>query len=318
MLAAAASAADRRWHIRPELRTQFPLSYELPPDIQASYSVRWPARLQWQPAEGFVQHIREGIREFVPLKFADIPQPYAGIVMFEFVAGTKTHPVAIDYSDYMDRVEEHARAEAALYLKMQYRTGGYSETGSAAILPGGYSTLNKRAYSYFGPARRRSEEPRKQHDVFGRFGMQFAPGLRGKAVQILRDQKLFRYAGGGTRTRYVQHLFDAAAARVCIDLPGNGPFCFRLIDYLAVGACIVAVRHRTAFPAPLVPGVHIAYVQDDLSDMVDVCRHYLENAPARQAMQRQTREYFDRFLHKRQLAAYYLSKCCHHIDGWRG
>ena len=109
--------------------------------------------------------------------------------------------------------------------------------------------------------------------------------------------------------RYSQHLMDIAASKVSVDLPGNGPFCFRLLDYFAVGACIVAVRHTAEFPVPLVPGVHIAYVKDDLSDLVDVCRYYVENEEARQAMKNNARDYFDKYLHRRQIGAHYLN-CC--------
>ena len=69
-----------------------------------------------------------------------------------------------------------------------------------------------------------------------------------------------------------QHLMDIAASKVSVDLPGNGPFCFRLLDYFAVG-CL----YRGCPP-------HRTYVKDDLSDLVDVCRYYVENEEARQAM----------------------------------
>ena len=78
---------------------------------------------------------------------------------------------------------------------------------------------------------------------------------------------------------------------------------------MAVGACVIAARHRTALHVPLVDGQHIVYVKDDLSDLVDLCRFYLENDDAREALCHNSRSYFDKYLHRDQLAAYYLHSC---------
>jgi hypothetical protein len=63
---------------------------------------------------------------------------------------------------------------------------------------------------------------------------------------------------------------------------------------MAVGACIIARKHSSAMPVPLVEGVHIVYAKDDLSDLVDLCRFYLENEKAREALRFNSGEYFDR------------------------
>lgn len=135
----------------------------------------------------------------------------------------------------------------------------------------------------------------------------FAREVREKAVRLLNDQREFAYQGGLRKVRYSQSLIEASRAKVCIDLPSNSDFCFRLIDYLSVGACIVGPRHGTMLPVPLEDGKHIAFTKPDLSDLVSLCRHYLEHPVEREAMRRNSREYFDSYLHREQLAAYYLS-----------
>jgi hypothetical protein len=54
---------------------------------------------------------------------------------------------------------------------------------------------------------------------------------------------------------------------------------------------------------------HIIYARKDLSDLIDLCRLYLEKDDAREALRLNSRSFFDRYLHRDQLAAYYL-RCC--------
>jgi len=106
-----------------------------------------------------------------------------------------------------------------------------------------------------------------------------------------------------------QTLKEVARARICIDLPGEGDLCFRLVNYLAVGACIIGPPPRNVLHAPLTDRVHVAYTKPDLSDLVDVCSYYLAHDEAREEMARRSRTFFDECLHKDNLTAYYL-RCC--------
>ena len=67
--------------------------------------------------------------------------------------------------------------------------------------------------------------------------------------------------------------------------------------------------------APLLDRVHVAYVADDLSDLVEVCRFYVENEEAREEMCRASRRFFERHLHADNLAAYYLRSCLDRLKG---
>lgn len=71
---------------------------------------------------------------------------------------------------------------------------------------------------------------------------------------------------------------------------------------------MVSVRPRNLLHVPLVDGEHVAFARPDLSDLVELCRYYLEHDEEREAMGRRAREYFDRYLHREQLASYYLSR----------
>ena len=105
---------------------------------------------------------------------------------------------------------------------------------------------------------------------------------------------------------YSQYLRDIAGSRVCIDLPGEGPFTYQLVEYLAVGSCIVAYPHKARLHVPLRDREHIAYTKEDLSDLLELCDHFLRNPLDRQRLAANAQSFFDRYLHRDQLAAYPL------------
>jgi hypothetical protein len=213
--------------------------------------------------------------------------------------------IAIDKSDHQ-RVDPADAAEVDLYFKMQYHREGY---GLPNVVPGGYVPRSLELYRYLRLLRARRNRHFFTQDVYGRFGPDFALDKRSKAIDLLRRQTAFRYTGGLSKVRYSQYLHEIARSKVCIDLPGNGPFCFRFFDYMAVGACIIAYPHEAQLPIPLVDGTHIVYMREDMSDLRDLCMYYLENNAERERLCRNAQLYFDRHLHFESLASYYLSTC---------
>lgn len=187
-------------------------------------------------------------------------------------------------------------------------------------MPGAYVTSRPFLHDYYCRLRRLRASPRVA--VYGRFGLRFSADLRSEAVRLLAAQDRFAYDGGtftydrgGGMLVYSDHLRRAARARVCVDLPGNGPFCYRLVDYLGTASCIVAVRHAARLHVDLVGGEHIAWCKDDLSDLVDLCAHYVENDDARNAMEGNAARFCDRNLHYRSLAAHYLATAAERVGG---
>ena len=106
---------------------------------------------------------------------------------------------------------------------------------------------------------------------------------------------------------YRKYLFEIPRAKVCVDMPGGGDLCTRLIDYLAVGSCIVKPPPSSRLPIRPMDGIHVVYCASDLSDLGDVCAQLIRDDEEREAIARNARDFFDRYLHRRQLADRYLS-----------
>ncbi len=282
-----------------------PISWQIEPQELTDLVVRWPTNYECDEAHKWVTHILHGFRQYVRVEMALSAQPYQGIVLVEFVWKGRSHQVAIDYSDYQDQVNDACLNQAGVYFKMQYRKEGY---GSDKIVPGGYVNLSNDYYKYVARLRSIKDRQAPAFDVYGRFGPSYAQEVRQRALHVLTNQHEFGYEGKMMIVRYSRSLMEAARARICIDLPGNGPFCFRLIDYLGIGACVIAPSHRTVLHVPLEDRKHIVYTRDDFSDLIELCHYYLDHKEARDELVRNSRDFYDRYLHRNQLAAYYLYK----------
>lgn len=300
------------WRLR-SLRpyaTREPISFPADANKLCHTSVRWPARSPWEGYPLFCPDLRVGLERFVPVAEAEIPQPYPGVVIFEVQVSDRTFEVAVDFRDYADVIQQQALKRVVVYFKMQFSGEGYASMvrDAGKIIPGGYVTSSSATYSYIRCLRALADKSPKPLEVYGRFGLRYSQETREKAIGILRAQTRFRYEGGAGRVRYSRTLIEMGLSRVCIDLPGNGDFCMRLVDYFSIGACVVGRRHGTVFHVPLEDRTHIAYCKDDMSDLASLCSYYLENHEARESLVRNTRLYFDRYLHRDQLAAYYLQR----------
>jgi hypothetical protein len=299
------------WKSRSPYKSPFPLTFPLDKDLVSRSFIRWPITYEWATASNYVDDIRTGLAVHLPVELADVTQGGQGVVCFELVIDGTPHRITIDYFDRFDVINQESLAASAVYFKMQFHRDGYDH---ARMVPGGFVSGISSTYHYVRPLRTRADLMQPMFDVYGRFGLTFAREVRLKAVNALREQSRFRYEGGASLVRYSRSLSEAASARVGIDLPSNSDFCFRLVDYLAVGTAIVAVPHRTIMHVPLIDGTHIAYCSSTLSDLIDKCQYYLEHEDKRLELRDNAREYFDRFLHRDQLAAYYLGECFSRIS----
>jgi hypothetical protein len=297
-------ATETTWALSRESAVTEP-TWPLPVGLRRKLRLRWPTDYR-QPVDAkWLEPLRRGFQHWVDVERADLPQPDENILRCEAVSGDVVLPVAIDFAD-RDPIREDVAASVGLYFKLQYRAAGY---GLKHVLPGGYVANDERVYRYLSRLRASADQKPPLYDVYGRFGAEFAQETRRRAIELLQAQERFAFEGGMVRMRYSRFLREVAVARVCIDLPGNGGFCFRLVDYLAVGACVIGPRHGNVLPTPLQDRVNIVYCRDDLSDLVDLCEHYLHRTEERRALVTASRDYFDRHLHRSQLAAWYL----HHL-----
>jgi hypothetical protein len=212
--------------------------------------------------------------------------------------------VVLDYSDKPEQISEESLNICDLYFKLQFLRGGY---GDPRIVPGGFTTAGDAYYRYLKDLRALAVRS-KSRAIEARFGFRFEENLRNKALQILQKDPRIRFERQTNKLRYSTFLKEAAISKVCLDLPGNGPFCHRLVEFLGMGSCVVAPHHITALHVELVPHQHFLPIAPDLSDLADVVSLALENSPLKQRIVENSLKFFDRFLHADQVAAYWLSR----------
>jgi Glycosyl transferases group 1 len=78
------------------------------------------------------------------------------------------------------------------------------------------------------------------------------------------------------------------------------------VNYLAIGACVVSAPQAAMMPVPFVDRKHIVFARPDLSDLVELCAQYAQDASAREAVAQAGRDYYLQHLHWRSLSNYYL------------
>jgi hypothetical protein len=278
-------------------------SWPLPPRLHERVVVRWPRTYQWHHTGRWGDQLADLLRRRVDVTIADLSQAYQGTVLSEFQIDGQAYNVAFNISDYPDFVDERCTRESLVTFKFQFRQGGYADR---RIVPGGYLPGSPILYQMLRYLRWLKDHCQPRFDVYGRFTMDLSPGVRGEALRRLAHARTFQFYGGDRLVRYSRYLREVARSRLCVDLPGRGPLCFRLVEYLAVGSCIIAQPHGVTLLGPLTDGVHIAYSPDGPSQMVQRCRVLLDDAAQQRAMVIAARAFFDRHLHRDQLSAYYL------------
>jgi hypothetical protein len=278
-------------------------SWPLPPALRDRVRIRWPSVYQWQHMPRWGDQILDLLRRRLHVVIADITQQYHGTVQCEFEIDGRVHKVAFNISDYPDFVDGRCTQESLVTFKFQFREQGY---GDQRIVPGGYLPGSKLLYSLLTYLRWGKDHLKPEFDVYGRFGMEFSPGVRGEALRRMNEATAFRFYGGERLVRYSRYLREVARSQVCLDLPGQGPICFRLVEYLAIGACIVAYPHQVVFPGSLADKIPIVYCRKP-EDLIERCETLLGDRPRQKAMTTAARAYFDRYLHRDQLSAYYLN-----------
>lgn len=265
--------------------------------------IYWPSSYRWPITHKWLIPLLNEFRRHFLVEFKSMPL-YEKAVLFELVIDKRTYTVAIDRFDKVE-INEKCAAAVDVYFKMQYAKAGYSYEN---VVPGGFIPAYSSIYLYLDELRSLRDRQRFLYDAYGRFGGRFAKTIRGKAVSQLMAQEKFAYYGGIGKVSYKKSLYEVARSKVCVDLPGVGPFCFRLVDYLAVGSCVIAYPHDAEFPTPLIPGKEIIYCKKDLSDLNDLCYYYITHEQEREAIAQNARAYFDRHLSRPRLAEYYVNK----------
>ncbi|MDQ6818392.1 MAG: hypothetical protein M3018_13445 [Actinomycetota bacterium] len=280
-----------------------PLTWPVSDQARENLVVRWPSRYGWPNAGGWIDPIKRGIGSHVRIEYAEIPQPVGNVVAFEAVDQGRKHSVLIDYDD---RVELHECASGAeLYFKLQFSRDGY---GRDRVCPGGYVSKKPALYRHAGALRQLRERRPPEHDVVGRFGIrsESAREIRGKAIAMLSSQKRFGFTGGGQPVWWGEYIDELSDARVCLDLPGRGELCYRLVECLALGACVIGPELDAQLHVPLESGVHLIRLPRSLEGLLEWCERLIADEDLRSTLGRGAAEYFDRYLALEQLGAYYV------------
>lgn len=297
---------ELRWQRTAELPAPSP-TWELP--NAGAVTLTWPERYHRPDQAAWVEPLRLGFEQVVRIERAPL-QPERQrlaphIVPFSVELGGRRIDAAVDYGDE-PRLRPGLADAFDLVFKMQYLAEGY---GTERVVPGGFVANGMSLYRYLPRLRATADTAAPFADVYGRFGPDKAPDLRERAVELLTAQDELAFRGGIGRVRYLQSLIEAARSRTCLDLPGNGPLCFRLVEYLAVGSAIVSPPPTGRLHVPLEEGRHVVFCRPDLSDIVDVVADVARDDELLSSLRRETRAYFDRFLDYRQLARYYVATC---------
>lgn len=268
---------------------------------RAGLAVIWPDAYDWPNFATWLDGIRDGLASLVPVTRGAPAPPARDVVMAEFALDGRTYPVAFDVGD-RPGLNEAVADRAFVYFKMQYARQGYARPN---VVPAGFVPAGTRVERMLPALRALSDRRWFRHDVYGRFGAGGGLDVRRRYLDALAGDPRFSFTGGLRLLRQSAYLCEVARARICIDLPGNGDFCFRLVEYMAVGSAIVARRHGNRFPVDPVEGRDIILV-DGPEEMADACADLLR-APARiQALRSASRTYYDRHLRPDRLADHYL------------
>jgi hypothetical protein len=274
-------------------------------------SIRWPnkASYPYLPRKAMGDQVLAALRRFLPVAEVPLEQPFDKCINIEVTIDGRTHMVVIETSDYAP-LNETAYEKADLHFKMEFSKEGYGHR--PRLLPGGYVNADSVIYKYLPRLRQMRDEQPPEFEVYGRYGLSMEK--RRRPIELLRATTSFAYYGGTGKVRYSKYLQEAALSRICIDLPSMSSVTWRMIDLLAIGSCIVGPPHTNQMQVPFENGVHVAYCREDYSDLIEVCRHYLDHEAEARKLVVQSRSFFDTYLHRDQLAAYYIHQCLKHLS----
>jgi hypothetical protein len=280
------------------------LTWPLDRALLQDVTITWPLTYEWAPFRNWGEQIRSALSRFVRTEMGDVPQPYKGTIVFLLGHRGRSFRINVEVSDYLE-LNEEAYEHADLHFKMQYRQEGYGDR--ERLVPGGYVNNHPDIYAFLPHLRALRDTAAPLYDVHGRFGLSFE--VRRKALEILKSSPAFQFFGGQKKVRYGSFLREVARSRICIDLPSYSPITYRLIDYLAIGCCVIGPPHQSRLHVPLEDRTHVVYCKPDYSDLEELCAYYPRHDDERRRLVDASRRFFDRYLHRDQLAAYYLSQC---------
>jgi hypothetical protein len=227
---------------------------------------------------------------------ADLPQNPGNLVAFELVRDSQTLRVAVDYDDLP--VLHPDAVHMDLCFKLQFQRGGYVHGN---VIPGGYVAPRLALYRHARRWRALGERATDDSPIFARFSP--SSDVRRELLETVR-----RAGWASDRvvvgSSWLEFMHDLSRAPICLDAPGRGETCFRLVEALATGACIVGPELDSELHVPT--GNAVIRVRRNHGDLVETCERLLREPAHRAELRARAAEYFDRFLDLPQLGAYYI------------
>jgi len=287
------------------------------PDLQHA-KVVWPRTYSWTRAPSRLDPIRKALSRLLPVEVSDVAEGHvawrskggfpvpierqAAIgslcnpvgpydirgEIFEIHRGARVVRCAFDYSDY-PIVSTAIQGEVDLYFKCVAPPADLaSNVRKIGYFPRNPSLLAKARAKVLRSA------PEKRLGIYGRFGAWTdSQSLRAAVVEALQGSSL-DFTGGFAVSIYPAYLKEIMSARVALHLPGQGPLSYRMVEAMALGTVVVSPKVACAFPEDLLDGVHYVALNDDGSNVVEVCGHLLRDADRRQSIAERAMVFFDR------------------------
>ncbi len=136
--------------------------------------------------------------------------------------------------------------------------------------------------------------------------------IRGKALDLLTGQFDCDENGTGRNKKFNTYEYkgqryheELAKCKIVLSLRGGGWDTLRYWEVPALGPLMISTELGIVIPNDFEDGLHIARCKDDLSDLIDLCQHYLDNEPQRMKLAKAAHEHLQKY-HTPEARARYL------------
>lgn len=132
-------------------------------------------------------------------------------------------------------------------------------------------------------------------------------GTASRAVAVSKLKNVRDFERNGSLMFYGQdYIRELAATKVCLSFWGNGDDTLRYWEIPCAGSLLLAQKPRCPVPDNFIHRQEAVFVQDDLSDLVELVNYYCDHDQEREAIARAGLEKFSRCHTTTARARYFL------------
>ncbi|HHH72391.1 MAG TPA: glycosyltransferase family 1 protein [Sulfuricurvum sp.] len=165
----------------------------------------------------------------------------------------------------------------------------------------------------FNPDRLRPLSPHKKYDLS--FWAVETDPIRTQALELLENAFDCRTNGTQRNQTFRQYkrkgsfyLQELAACKVVLNFRGGGWDTMRYWEVPAVGSMMISQKPGIRIEHDFIEGKHLVYVQDDLSDLLELGAYYITHDTEREAMARAAHEHLLTYHTDEKRAAFLLEQ----------